>query len=733
MAKLVVKLPFASRSNTKQKRPGSSADRVRKFRERLKTDPKLKKQLEESKEKKQEENKRYRLKLKEKRQANEQFNDKIKRQERNKKRRQRRLIKQKMERENRPAANDSAIKRKISTKKRSAAAIRKRAQRLRNSLPEDPKSWAETVTHVIKNATPRRKSMLPNQMPSYTEEVSEALNLKHIGRPSKEHLNIKKKLAFTQNASHVCGSKRTLRQYKARKSVQGKTLSKAKQYKALWQEKLNSFLEDNSRPMPNKKDTILINGKVVAKRHLLTTKLELYKKFRKENHEFKRKFVTFLTMIPRNYKKLDLTCRRVCVCTKCYNVEKKVEALNKMADLKSLQDLKATPRQLSNISLCPYEELPGRACIDRVCENCGPQLIQCHLQTLLEKCSETDVVKYYQWEQTTDKYYDKEGKQKAIKRWVQNEKSSTTTDLVLSINNDMKSFSGHLFRSDYQHKMEKNLISDLPIDQCVVVMDFSENISLEAQDQIESAHWTTKQITLHPIYIVRHNNTSTEDAPVLKKESLIILSDSLAHNANTVFVFTKQLIQHLKNNPGPREINLIHRFSDNCAQQYKCISAFSHISQLQDSNEIKIIYHFTEAGHGKGPSDGLGAVIKKKVERMILGGKVINNAYQAYLALTQNQQNQRILYVPQRKIQKEMPLKHPNMKSVKGTQSYHMIRYQATANGDKLICQDLSCSCTVCILGREGPCYYSQYRHDPHHHEMDIRQDNCILLTVFHI
>ena len=184
---------------------------------------------------------------------------------------------------------------------------------------------------------------------------------------------------------------------------------------------------------------------------------------------------------------------------------------------------------------------------------------------------------------------------------------------------------------------------------------------------------------------------------MLKKESLIILSDSLAHNANTVFVFTKQLIQHLKNNPGPREINLIHRFSDNCAQQYKCISAFSHISQLQDCNEIKIIYHFTEAGHGKGPSDGEGAVIKKKVDRMILGGKVINNAYQAYLALTQNQQNQRILYVSQRKIQKKMP-KHEICQ--RNSVTPHD-RYQATANGDKLICQDLSCSCMVCILGRK--------------------------------
>ena len=218
-------------------------------------------------------------------------------------------------------------------------------------------------------------------------------------------------------------------------------------------------------------------------------------------------------------------------------------------------------------------------------------------------------MKYYQWQQTTNRYYDKEGKQKTVKRWIQNEKSSTVLDLVLSITDDMKAFSDHLFRSDYQHKMEKNLISDLPIDQCVVVMDFSENLSLEAQDGLESAHWTTKQVILHPMYIVRHDKTSTEDAPVLTKESLIIISDSLTHNADTVFVFTKQLIQHLKNNPVPREINLIHRFSDNCAQQYKCINAFSHIFQLQDSNDIEIIYHFTEAGHGKGPSDGLGAVI----------------------------------------------------------------------------------------------------------------------------
>ena len=86
-------------------------------------------------------------------------------------------------------------------------------------------------------------------------------------------------------------------------------------------------------------------------------------------------------------------------------------------------------------------------------------------------------------------------------------------------------------------------------------MDLSENISLEEQDQVGAAHWTTKQITLHPIYIVRNAENSTGEEQVFKKKSLIILSDCLSHNSSTVFVFTKQLIRHL-NNPGPSDIKM---------------------------------------------------------------------------------------------------------------------------------------------------------------------------------
>ena len=51
---------------------------------------------------------------------------------------------------------------------------------------------------------------------------------------------------------------------------------------------------------------------------------------------------------------------------------------------------------------------------------------------------------------------------------------------------------------------------------------------------------------------------------------------------------------------------------------------------------------------------------------MILGGKIMNNAYQTYLALTQDQhedKKQHILFIPEKKIRNEMPVKMSNIKN----------------------------------------------------------------------
>ena len=58
-------------------------------------------------------------------------------------------------------------------------------------------------------------------------------------------------------------------------------------------------------------------------------------------------------------------------------------------------------------------------------------------------------------------------------------------------------------------------------------MDFSQNLALVAQDECESAHFTQKQVTVHPVLVIRHSPASTMEHPVLLKQSFVQISDNL--------------------------------------------------------------------------------------------------------------------------------------------------------------------------------------------------------------
>lgn len=85
---LVVKFPFKGKSlrnkhTANEKRPSSSSkERVKRYREKLKTDPKLKKKFEQLKLKKKDENKSYSQQVKELRQNDSSYDAEIKAQAR---------------------------------------------------------------------------------------------------------------------------------------------------------------------------------------------------------------------------------------------------------------------------------------------------------------------------------------------------------------------------------------------------------------------------------------------------------------------------------------------------------------------------------------------------------------------------------------------------------------------------------------------------------------------------
>ena len=173
----------------------------------------------------------------------------------------------------------------------------------------------------------------------------------------------------------------------------------------------------------------------------------------------------------------------------------------------------------------PYDDkIPARKCVDRECQNCGTDSIQNLYEPLINNTTQNLKVKYNLWEQASEMYKNRKGETKKTNRWIQAEKKESMKEIVEHVTQKMGTFTSHLFRAYFQHRVETEIMCTLPIDHCLVVMDFSENVTLEPQDEIMSSHWTQKQVTLHPIYIVRHGEGSTEEEPIITKESLMILS-----------------------------------------------------------------------------------------------------------------------------------------------------------------------------------------------------------------
>ena len=181
--------------------------------------------------------------------------------------------------------------------------IRKRAQRVRKHIPQTPEKWADTIDHVVRNATPRKKKALKE---IFTQKP----------RMQPKERNVKK------------------RQH--------------------WRTRIRTFLErdDLSRQMPNKKGVINVDGHPTAKRHLLSSKKEAYLKFLDQHPLYPFKYTTFRKSIPRHIKKTNRNQHRVCVCLRCFNFSERVRAVSHESVLQNMGSMNL--RSVYKESVCDF-------------------------------------------------------------------------------------------------------------------------------------------------------------------------------------------------------------------------------------------------------------------------------------------------------------------------------------------------------------------------------------------
>lgn len=146
--------------------------------------------------------------------------------------------------------------------------------------------------------------------------------------------------------------------------------------------------------------------------------------------------------------------------------------------------------------------------------------------------------------------------------------------------------------------------------EAVLQIDFAENFVCEMQDEVQSAHWNQRQLTLFTSAL-HHNELF---------QSKVFVSDKLDHTKETIVPYLVKLLSRL-----PQSVSILKIWSDGPSSQFKNKFIAAIIPILQDKFRIKIIWNYFATSHGKGCIDGIGATVKTIVRKHIRARDCIVN------------------------------------------------------------------------------------------------------------
>ena len=145
-------------------------------------------------------------------------------------------------------------------------------------------------------------------------------------------------------------------------------------------------------------------------------------------------------------------------------------------------------------------------------------------------------------------------------------------------------------------------------EEALIQVDFSENYTCVNQDEIQSAHWNQRQVSLFTV-AVWHSGS---------RHSHVIASDNLTHGKETVIAYLDKVLDSL-----PDHVKKVSLWPDGPASQFKNRYFVASQDTLQCKHKLEIQWNFFATSHGKGPVDGIGGSVKHHVWGKVKARKAI--------------------------------------------------------------------------------------------------------------
>lgn len=338
-----------------------------------------------------------------------------------------------------------------------------------------------------------------------------------------------------------------------------------------------------SYQMPGTRDYVILrsdNGKEkIQKRYLFLTLGESYQHYKEEYpRDAKIGFTRFCELRPKHVFLRAETPENLCLCI--YHENMKLL-------LTSVPGISNSTGDLIRNVVCNENEMK---CMMSECNVCGnARKYDQYIDSAFPDLSDADIT-YQQW------IKDEEGHTSRKKM------CGSVTEVLDTLRGKLPQFLKHAFINKRQASHFESLKKSLATDTMIMQIDFSENYCFHYQDEIQSAHWESNSCTLYTaiIYFISENGE-------LDHESYVVVSDYMNHDKSAVAKFNSIIMGHFKkNHPG---FSRIQYQSDGTAQHFKQKFSLSLIT-LQPE---EISWNFSATAHGKGPIDGLGGTLKRRV------------------------------------------------------------------------------------------------------------------------
>lgn len=430
--------------------------------------------------------------------------------------------------------------------------------------------------------------------------------------------------------------------------------------------------DDVSRNTAGKKQTKTKQKDKKQIRYLLDSLVNLYKKYKKEGGRYG--FTTFYKQKPFFVLSPHIHCRETCACIKHSNFNFLFVALKQRGILKHDKHSEFLNQLVCNTG--------NYSCMYSDCKSCAGREIEITDSYQAEK---NKLATWYQWERKDHTYFKSNNNDQQLiktKKTVKSTKTGTIEELLKTFESSIKLYKKHHYNMLKQLKEYQNAVATLKENEALIVCDFSENYEAKLSEEIQSMHFgaSKSQITLHTGMIYWKNMS----------QSFCSISDSNSHQPPAIWAHLTPILDLIKENSP--DVNVIHFFSDGPTSQYRqknnfyLLTHFTKQYNLQSSS-----WSFFESGHGKSVADGIGGCIKRILDKKICYGFDITNAVDAYTILQSTVKNVKVFLIEEGNITKVAEILPNGLIPLKGTMNLHQVITTTETNTIKY--RDVSCFC----------------------------------------